>query len=69
MPDEPIQVIKDSKGHRSIYIPSEGLRTPKPIPNLDIKSSGPIYPTTLEPLYKNKFKDKSILYRPILNID
>ena len=43
---KPIQVIKDSRGHRPIYIPSEGLYTPKPISNLRIKSSRPIYPTT-----------------------
>ena len=41
----PVGVIKDSGGHRLIYIPLEGLYTPKPIPNLDIKSSRPIYPT------------------------
>ena len=33
---------------QSIY-PLEGLYTPKPIPNLDIKSSGPIYPTIYLP--------------------
>ena len=44
---KPIRVIKDSGGHGPIYIPLEGLCTPKPMPNLDIESSGPIYPTIL----------------------
>jgi hypothetical protein len=35
------------RGYGPIYIPLEGLCTPKPIPNLDVKSSGPIYPTTV----------------------
>ena len=44
----PVRVVKDSRGRRPIYIPLEGLYTPKPIPNLDIKSSRPIYPTIVD---------------------
>jgi len=44
----PIGVVKDSEGSRPIYIKYiEGLGSPEATPNLDVKSRGLNYTTTL----------------------
>ena len=54
-PSSLLELLK-TWGHGPIYIPLEGLYTPKPIPSLDIKSSRPIYPTILVIILKYRIR-------------
>ena len=44
-----LELLKTLGATDQSYIPSEGLYTPKPMPNLDVESSGLIYPTIVLP--------------------